>query len=59
MPVVSLIAAPFGPAIDPAAAEALRNAWGGGALQWLSPDRACEFSVATLPSNSTTSGSPP
>ena len=39
------------PSLDPAAAEALRNAWGGGALQWLSPDEAAEFALAEVPSN--------
>jgi len=37
--------------LDPAAAEALRNAWGGGALQWLSPDEAAEFELAEVPGN--------
>ncbi|WP_375173859.1 phosphoserine phosphatase SerB [Pseudooceanicola sp.] len=36
--------------LDPAAAEALRNAWGGGVLQWLSPDEAAEFELAEVPS---------
>lgn len=39
------------PSLDPAAAEALRNAWGGGALQWLSPDEAAEFALPEVPSN--------
>lgn len=39
------------PSLDTAAAEALRNAWGGGALQWLSPDEAAEFALAEVPSN--------
>ncbi|WP_417525876.1 phosphoserine phosphatase SerB [Marinovum sp.] len=47
--VTTLIAKPG--QLDPAAAEALRNAWGGGALQWLSPDEAAEFPVETLPEN--------
>ncbi|MGR3494821.1 phosphoserine phosphatase SerB [Citreimonas sp.] len=47
MPIISLIAAPG--ALDPALAENLRNAWGGGAVQWLSPDEAAEFPVAALP----------
>ncbi|SDY58806.1 phosphoserine phosphatase SerB [Citreimonas salinaria] len=46
MPIVSLIAAPG--ALDPALAENLRNAWGGGAVQWLSPDEAAEFAVSAL-----------
>lgn len=47
--VTTLIAKPG--QLDPAAAEALRNAWGGGALQWLSPDEAAEFPVETRPEN--------
>lgn len=51
MPIVVLITRPG--ALDPALAESLRNAWGGGDLQWLSPDEAAEFSVADVPSNAT------
>ena len=47
MPIVTLIS----PALDPAFADALRNAWGGGDAQWLSPDRAVEFPVAQVPAN--------
>ncbi|WP_323766381.1 phosphoserine phosphatase SerB [Marinovum sp.] len=49
MYVTTLIARPG--QLDPAAAEALRNAWGGGALQWLAPDEAAEFSLDTVPEN--------
>lgn len=49
MHVVSLIAKPGG--LDPAAAEALRNAWGGGDLQWLAPDEAADFTLAEVPAN--------
>ena len=49
MYVTTLIARPG--QLDPAAAEALRNAWGGGALQWLAPDEAAEFPLETLPEN--------
>ena len=35
--------------LDPALAEALRNAWGGGDLVWLSPDEAAEFEMAHVP----------
>ena len=51
MPIVVPITRPG--ALDPALAESLRNAWGGGDLQWLSPDEAAEFSVADVPSNAT------
>lgn len=49
MHVVTLIAKPG--QLDPAGAEALRNAWGGGALQWLAPDEAAEFTLPEVPSN--------
>ncbi|PZX15042.1 phosphoserine phosphatase [Palleronia aestuarii] len=35
--------------LDPALAESLRNAWGGGDVVWLSPDRAAEFTLAVPP----------
>ncbi|MBJ3763283.1 phosphoserine phosphatase SerB [Maribius pontilimi] len=47
MLVVTLIS----PALDPAFADALRNAWGGGDAQWLAPDRAVEFAVTARPDN--------
>ena len=37
--------------LAPELASALRNAWGGGDLLWLSPDEAAEFEVAGIPSN--------
>ncbi|WP_163848199.1 phosphoserine phosphatase SerB [Pseudooceanicola aestuarii] len=42
---------PAAPALNPALAEALRNAWGGGALQWLAPDEAAEFALPQVPDN--------
>lgn len=47
---VTTLIAPAG-RLDPAFAEALRNAWGGGDLRWLAPDEAAEFVVATRPGN--------
>jgi phosphoserine phosphatase len=47
--IASLIARPGG--LEPALVEALRNAWGGGAAVWLSPDEAAEFSLPTRPGN--------
>lgn len=47
MYTTTLIAQPG--TLDPALAEALRNAWGGGDLVWLSPDEAAEFDMAALP----------
>lgn len=49
--VVTLLTAPLRPSLDPALVESLRNAWGGGAAQWLAPDEAAEFSLATVPDN--------
>jgi phosphoserine phosphatase len=49
--VATLLAAPTGPHLDPALAESLRNAWGGGDLQWLAPDEAAEFALAASPDN--------
>ncbi|EKE45614.1 phosphoserine phosphatase SerB [Oceaniovalibus guishaninsula JLT2003] len=48
--VATLIADSRAP-LDPALAEALRNAWGGGDLIWLAPDIAAEFAVRQRPSN--------
>lgn len=47
--IVTLIA-PAG-CLDPALPENLRNAWGGGDIQWLAPDEAVEFAVESLPDN--------
>ena len=49
MNVAVLSAKPGG--LEPALAEALRNAWGGGAVQWLSPDEAAEFALGSVPGN--------
>jgi len=49
MNVVTLIAKPG--ALEPALIENLRNAWGGGDAQWLSPDEAAEFPLADRPGN--------
>ncbi len=49
--IVTLLTAPASPSLDPALVESLRNAWGGGAAQWLAPDEAAEFAVADLPEN--------
>jgi phosphoserine phosphatase len=43
--------------LDPALPEALRNAWGGGDLVWLSPDEAAEFDLETVPDTAETSWS--
>lgn len=51
MHVVTLLTAPAQPTLDPALVDSLRNAWGGGDVQWLAPDEAAEFAVAVLPGN--------
>ena len=45
--ITTLIAQPG--KLDPALPENLRNAWGGGDVQWLSPDEAAEFPVEVMP----------
>jgi len=47
---VTTLIAPQG-GLQPALAESLRNAWGGGDLQWLAPDEAAEFAMAEVPGN--------
>src|SRR6056297_2320497 len=47
---IATLIAPEG-ALDPALVESLRNAWGGGDAQWLSPDEAAEFALAVIPAN--------
>ncbi|MBN7783522.1 phosphoserine phosphatase SerB [Ponticoccus gilvus] len=47
--IVSLIARPGG--LDASLVESLRNACGGGTVDWLAPDEAAEFAVATRPAD--------
>ena len=47
---IATLIAPVG-ALEPSLAENLRNAWGGGAVQWLSPDEAAEFTLDAVPGN--------
>lgn len=49
MIVITLMAQPSG--LEPALVDALRNAWGGGDIQWLAPDEAAAFGVDTKPGN--------
>ena len=53
MYTATLIAKPG--SLDPSLAEALRNAWGGADLVWLSPDEAAEFDMAQVPDTAPTS----
>ena len=45
MYVATLLTSPAQPSLDPALVESLRNAWGGGDLQWLAIDEAAEFNL--------------
>ncbi len=49
--IVTLLCNPDHGTLDPALTEAVRNAWGGGDVLWLSPDEAAEFAVPERPSN--------
>lgn len=49
--VVTLLTDPARANLQPALVESLRNAWGGGAATWLSPDVAAEFEMQSRPSN--------
>jgi len=49
--VCTLLTNPAAPHLEGALVENLRNAWGGGEVQWLSPDEAAEFSVPVVPAN--------
>lgn len=51
MHIVTLLTAPAKPALDPALAGSLRNAWGGGDILWLAPDEAAEFAIPQVPAN--------
>lgn len=51
MYTVTLLTNPEKPTLDRALVDSLRNAWGGGDTQWLSPDEAAEFSVEAVPGN--------
>lgn len=51
MYAVTLLTNPAKPALDLTTVEALRSAWGGGELRWLSMGDAAEFMVGAVPSN--------
>ena len=48
---VTLLSSPRRKTLEPALVDSLRNAWGGGDIQWLAPDEAAEFNLATRPRN--------
>ena len=47
----TLIASPEERSLDGALVSALRNAWGGGEIRWLSVGEAAEFALPYLPDN--------
>ncbi len=49
--VTTLLCDPAQPGLEPPLVEAVRNAWGGAAAVWLSPDEAAEFMIPELPGN--------
>jgi phosphoserine phosphatase len=51
MYIATLLANPSRADLDRAAVESLRDAWGGGAAQWLCPGVAAEFGLAVMPEN--------
>ncbi len=51
MYIATLLANPGRADLDRAAVEALRDAWGGGAVEWLNPGVAAEFAVEAVPAN--------
>jgi phosphoserine phosphatase len=51
MYVATLLTNPANPALDAMLVDSLRNAWSGGAVQWLCPDVAAEFALDVLPDN--------
>ncbi|MGR3761411.1 phosphoserine phosphatase SerB [Roseobacteraceae bacterium NS-SX3] len=51
MYTATLLCNPANPVLEPALAESLRNAWGGGEADWLDPGVAAEFPLQVLPGN--------
>mgnify|MGYP006274731079 CR=1 FL=1 len=51
MPVAVLLTNPARPTLDPAAVQALRQAWGGGRVEWLAPRLAAQFEVPDRPAD--------
>ncbi len=49
MLTVTLLCNPKTPVLEPALADALRNAWGGGDVIWLADGAACEFQINHRP----------
>ncbi len=51
MYVATLLTNPATPVLETMLVDSLRNAWGGGDIQWLCPDVAAEFSLDVIPDN--------
>ncbi|MDO6523047.1 phosphoserine phosphatase SerB [Shimia thalassica] len=51
MYIATLLTSPATPTLDPALVESLRNAWGGGDVDWLAVDEAAAFTLGTMPDN--------
>ncbi|GGX39468.1 phosphoserine phosphatase SerB [Tateyamaria omphalii] len=49
--VCTLLTDPANPSLEPALIDNLRNAWGGGDVQWLAVDEAAAFSLEAVPDN--------
>ncbi|MDE9449625.1 phosphoserine phosphatase SerB [Aliiroseovarius sp. Z3] len=49
--IATLLTSPSEPRLDATLVESLRNAWGGGNADWLSPDEAAEFPLQHKPAN--------
>ena len=49
--IATLLTNPAYPSLDASLVENLRNAWGGGTVDWLSPDEAAEFPLPARPDN--------
>ena len=49
--VATMLTNPARPALEAAAVESLRDAWGGGEARWLVPGEAAEFDLAQMPGN--------
>ena len=49
--IATVLASPERANLDRTMVESLRNAWGGGAADWLNPGVAAEFTLADMPDN--------
>ncbi|WP_299047883.1 phosphoserine phosphatase SerB [uncultured Tateyamaria sp.] len=49
--VCTLLTDPAAPSLEPALIDNLRNAWGGGDVQWLAVDEVAAFSLEVMPDN--------